>query len=57
MPEHLLLAAGDRIDAAGIAVLDQLLGQPAAQRVVGRRADDDDAVRREEGTKIGHTHS
>ena len=57
VPEHLLLAAGDRIDAAGIAVLDQLLGQPAAQRVVGRGADDHDAVRGEKGAKVGHLHA
>ena len=56
VPEHLLLAAGYRIDAAGIGVLDELFRQPAAQRVVGRRADNDDAVRREEGAEIGHSN-
>ena len=54
VPEHLLLAARDRIDAAGIGVFDELLGEPATQQIVGRRADNDDAVRRQEGTKIGH---
>jgi hypothetical protein len=44
VPEHLLLAAGYRVDAARETVLDQLMGEPAAQRLVGRSADDGDTV-------------
>ncbi len=56
VPEHLAGAARHRVDPAGEAVLDQLMRQPPAQRLVGRGADDGDAVGRQQGAKIGHRY-
>ena len=56
--EHFGLAAGHRIDAAGIAMRDQEFGGPAAQGVrIAGRADDRDAVRGEQRTQVGHRPS